>query len=119
MISGLLDVYQTYIAMKNLIKTALFLGAISLSVTSFAQKKDTIKVNPDPAIKKTAKTIGNKTAETAAKGAAKVTDKTYASKVGPQGQTIYIDKNSKYYYINSKGNKIYVSKGLLKNKPAK
>lgn len=57
--------------------------------------------------------VGDKTAEIA-----KVVDQTYKDKVGPKGQTIYIDNRSKYYYINTEGKKIYVKKSQLKDKPA-
>ena len=66
-----------------------------------SRKRDTSSVGQD--IKKGTKTVVNKTAETASKWAAKVVDKTYKDKVGPQGQTIYINKYSKYYYIDKKG----------------
>jgi len=105
--------------MKNVVKlvaVALCTAVIGFATPSIAQNNDTLKVNPDKAIKKTAKKVGNKTAELAVKGASKVADKTYASKVGPGGQTIYIDKNSKYYYVNKKGAKVYVSKAKLRNK---
>ena len=92
--------------------------AVGITAPAFSQqKKDTIKIDPDRKIKKAAKAVGNKTAETAVKGTAKITDKTYADKVGPAGQTIYIDKHSKYYYVNSKGGKVYIKESLLKNKP--
>jgi len=105
--------------MKTLIKTMLLALGTSISVGSFAQdkKKDTVKINPDPAIKKAAKTVGNKTAEIAVKGASTIADKTYKDKVGPSGQTIYIDGRSRYYYVNKKGAKIYLPKSKLKNKP--
>ena len=80
------------------------------------EKKDTLKVNPDPKIKKVAKKAGNKTAELAAKGAATVTDQVYKDKVGPAGQKVYIDNHSKYYYINEKGRKVYIAKSRLKDK---
>lgn len=103
--------------MKLIFKIALLAVGFSISAAGFAQdKKDTLKVNPDPKIKKTAKKVGNKTAEIAAKGAAEVVDQVYKGKVGPQGQTIYIDNESKYYYINKKGRKVYVSKARLKDK---
>jgi len=102
--------------MKSLLKIMLVAAAVSFSTASFAQKKDTLKINPDPKIKKTAKTVGNKTAEIAVKGASKVVDKTYKGKVGPEGQTIYIDNNSRYYYVSTKGNRIYLDKSQLKNK---
>jgi len=104
--------------MKTLLKIMLFTAAMSFAIPAFSQnKKDTVKINPDPQIKKAAKTVGNKTAETAVKGAAKITDKTYANKVGPNGQTIYINKNSNYYYVNKKGAKVFVAKSQLKDKP--
>ncbi len=68
-------------------------------------------------MKKGARKAGDKTSELGAKGVAEVKDKTYADKVGPDGQTIYIDKHSKYYYINKKGDKVYVTKLELKDKP--
>lgn len=102
--------------MKTSWKSILFAIAMCVSIEGIAQTgNDTLKVNPDPAIKKTAKKVGNKTSEIAAKGAAKVVDKTYKDKVGPQGQTIYIDNESLYYYVNAKGKRVYVSKAKLKN----
>ncbi len=77
---------------------------------AIAQSKTTKEV------KKDVKAVGNKTAELSSKAAAKITDKTYADKVGPKGQTIYIDKHSRYYWINDKGHKMYVKKWQLKNK---
>nr|WP_068890326.1 hypothetical protein [Pedobacter panaciterrae] len=105
--------------MKTLIKTLLVALGTSISVGSFAQdkKKDTIKINPDPEIKKAAKKVGNKTAEIAVKGASKIIDKTYKGKMGPSGETIYIDNKSRYYYVNAKGAKVHLPKSKLKNKP--
>ncbi|WP_407426518.1 hypothetical protein [Arcticibacter sp.] len=101
--------------MKTIWKSLLLALVMSMSFEAIAQSgKDTLEVNPDPAIKKTAKKVGNKTSEIAAKGAAKVVDKTYKDKVGPQGQTIYIDNKSQYYYVDAKGKKVYVSKAKLK-----
>ena len=67
-------------------------------------------------IKKGAKTVGNKTAQVASKGAAGVKDKKVKDKMGPNGQTIYIDNHSKYYFIDTKGKKHYVNKNALKKK---
>ena len=64
--------------------------------------------------KKGAKTVGNKTAEVASKGAAHVTDKKSDVWVGPEGQTIYVDDGNKYYWINGHGKRIYVSQSALK-----
>jgi hypothetical protein len=66
----------------------------------------------------TAKKVGNKTAELASKGKSAVVDEVYKNKIGPEGQTpIYIDHNSKYYYVDKKGKKVYVPKSDLKDKP--
>lgn len=107
--------------MKRLIKTILVGIGVLFSVACFAQdkKKDTLKINPDPEIKKAAKKVGNKTAEIAVKGASTIVDKTYKGKAGPNGETIHIDNKSRYYYIDAKGAKVYLPKSKLKNKPAK
>jgi hypothetical protein len=65
-----------------------------------------------------AKKVGNKTAETTVKGKSALVDEVYKNKIGPAGQSpIYIDHNSKYYYVDEKGKKVYVSKASLKDKP--
>jgi hypothetical protein len=64
--------------------------------------------------KKGAKAVGHKTAEVTKKGVARVTDKKSDQWIGPEGQTIYIDDLGKYYWINGKGKKIYVSESALK-----
>lgn len=65
----------------------------------------------------TAKKVENKTAEIASKGKSAVVDEVYKNKLGPAGQTIYIDHSSKYYYVDNKGKKVYVPKSSLKDKP--
>lgn len=69
------------------------------------------------AVGKGAKAAGRKTSEVASKGSSAVIDKKYDGKVGPGGQTIYIDKNSAYYYVNKKGHRIYVKESELVTKP--
>ncbi|TFF37900.1 hypothetical protein [Mucilaginibacter psychrotolerans] len=112
--------------MKKLFSTALVVVALFAASQSFAQThKDTTLVQKAgttakkgwKATKKTASKVGNKTAQIASSGAAAVVDKKYDSKVGPQGQTIYIDKNSYYYYVNKKGRHIYVKESALVAKP--
>ncbi len=95
------------------IKIVLFTAAVLFTVQSFAQNTGKGKVGT--AINK----AGNKTAELAVKGVSAVGDKEYKGKVAPGGQTIYINKHSKYYYINKKGAKVYVSKAKLVDAPAK
>ncbi len=70
----------------------------------------------DGKVGKAVNKAGNKTAEIAAKGAAGLKDKKYDSKVGPKGQTIFIDNNDHYYYVNGRGKKVYVTKSKLKDK---
>jgi hypothetical protein len=66
----------------------------------------------------TAKKVGNKTAELATKGKSAVVDEVYKDKMGSAGQSpIYIDHDSKYYYVDKKGKKVYVTKSSLKDKP--
>ncbi len=109
--------------MRTIAKIMICAAAIAFAGPAFAQERDTLKVNPDPAIKeaardvgKAAEKVGNKTAEVASKGASKITDQTHKDKVGPDGQTIYIDNRARYYYVNDRGRKIYVSQEQLKDK---
>ncbi|RYF86792.1 MAG: hypothetical protein EON98_02575 [Chitinophagaceae bacterium] len=66
--------------------------------------------------KKGARKVGNETAELSTKGKAKLTDKTSDEWVGPEGQKIYVDDGNKYYWINEKGGRMFVSKDQLKAK---
>ena len=98
--------------MKKLIGTVAFLFFLSLSYSVSAQEvKKTTQT-----VKKEAKKAGNKTAEVASKGKANVTDNVYKDKVVPNGQTIYIDDHSRYYWIDKKGHKNYVTEAELKPK---
>ncbi|MDP9041440.1 MAG: hypothetical protein M3N30_05625 [Bacteroidota bacterium] len=65
----------------------------------------------------TVKKVEHKTAKVASKSKSAVVDEIYKDKVGPDGQTIYIDHSSKYYYVDDRGKKVYVTKISLKNKP--
>jgi hypothetical protein len=99
--------------MKNLTKIALTVACVAcfshgyastMQDTTFGQK-----------VKKTAKKVGHKTSQIAANGEAVIVDKKYDGKFGPYGETVYIDKNSHYYYITKKGHKVYVKKSQLKD----
>jgi len=48
-----------------------------------------------------------------------VADKTCKGKYGPDGQIIFIDKDSHYYYLDPKGLKVYCTKDQLKSKKVK
>jgi hypothetical protein len=93
----------------------LSMAAVSLSLHLKAQSSNPATGKVGTTINK----IGNKTAELAVKGTSAVADKVYESKVGPMGQTIYINKNSRYYYVNDKSKKVYLSKAKRKNNPKK
>jgi hypothetical protein len=99
--------------MKNVIKVALLATGMFVAINTNAQ----VVKKTGKAISKTATKVGNKTAELASKGSSAVVDKKYDEKVGPQGQTLYIDKNSAYYYVNKKGHRVYVTKAHMKDKP--
>jgi len=68
------------------------------------------------AIGKGAQAVGNKTAELASKGKAVVVDKVHEGKQGPDGQVIYINNKSKFYWIDKKGHHRYIAESKLKNK---
>ena len=113
--------------MKRIFRNALFAAGLFAASASFAQThKDTSftdKVGTTAkkgwkATKKTASKVGNKTAEVAVKGTSAVVDKKYNGKVAPGGQTVYIDKNSYYYYVNKKGRHVYVKESTLVDKPS-
>lgn len=66
-----------------------------------------------------AEETGNAISETAGKAAAEIDDRRHDTKVGPDGQTIYISDDSRYYYINESGKRVYVSEWQLMDKPEK
>jgi hypothetical protein len=100
--------------MKTFFKAAIFAAALFAAGQTQAQtKKDTTLGQK---IGHTAKKVGHKTSEIAAKGASGVVDKKYDGKCGPNGQTVYIDKYSHYYYINKKGHRVYLKESELMDK---
>lgn len=90
--------------------------ALSVGLTSASnlQAQDTTSAGKD--IKNAAKKVGNKTAEIASKAKSGIVDKVYDGKQGPNGEKIYIDGQSKYYYVDKKGHKRYVKERRLKDK---
>lgn len=70
-------------------------------------------------LERAAEATGDAIAETAAKGAAEITDKRHDTKVGPDGQTIYVENETRYYYVNDQGKRVFVSEWQLKDKPDK
>ncbi|HVE60465.1 MAG TPA: hypothetical protein VNA26_01505 [Chitinophagaceae bacterium] len=116
--------------MKKIFGIAVVIAFLTFSVPGYAQdtteKKGVVEKTGQgikkgakkgwKGTKKGAKAVGNETAETATKAKAKVTDKKSEDWVGPGGQTIYVDDGSKYYWINEKGARVFVSKEKLKAK---
>jgi hypothetical protein len=114
--------------MKHLFKAALFAAGVLVAAQGHAQthKDSTLGHKIGNTAKKaghsTAKaatTVGHKTAEVAAKGAATVADKKYEGKVAPAGQTVYINKDSRYFYVNKTGHRVYLKKASLRDKPSR
>ena len=102
--------------MKKIFGIAV-IALLGLSAPAVAQEK--IEKGAKKAwkgTKKGAKKVGNNTAEVASTGKAKVTDKKSDKWIGPEGQSIYVDNNNKYYWINGKGKRIYVSEAALRAK---
>ncbi|AYL98696.1 hypothetical protein [Mucilaginibacter celer] len=102
--------------MKNLLKIALLAAGTFMVAPGFAQTHQDSTLGGK--IKKTTKKIGHKTSEIAVKGTAAIVDKKYAGKSGPNGETIYIDKYSHYFYVDKKGHRVYLKESELVNKPA-
>ncbi len=94
------------------IKILLLSAAVLFTVQSYAQNTGKGKVGT--VINK----AGNKTAELAVKGVSAVGDKVYKGKVAPGGETVYINKHDKVFYVDKKGAKVYISKSKLIDKPA-
>ena len=97
--------------MKKLLGIAVFLFLGSASVVNAQVVKKT-----EHAVKNGAKAVGNKTAEVASKGKARVTDEKSKDKTGPNNETIYIDNHAQYYWIDKKGKRHYVAESSLKTK---
>lgn len=95
-----------------------FIGISILAILlgfSSANAQDTTK-KVTTKVKEGVVKAGNKTAELASKGKNAITDKIYKDKEGPNGETIYINKHSKYYWIDKKGHKVPISKNKLRSK---
>jgi hypothetical protein len=100
--------------MKKIIYIAA--AAFCISFTSVASAQEH-KTDVTKEVKKGAKKTGQKTAEVASKGKAKVTDQVHKDKIGPNGETIYIDNHSRYYWVDKKGRRHYMTAAQLKDKP--
>jgi hypothetical protein len=96
--------------MKNVIKAAVLAAGILSFSSIHAQTHDE---SVGHKVGKDAKAVGHKTSELSAKGAAAITDKKYEGKCGPNGEAIYINKSSQYFYVDKKGHREYLKKSQL------
>ena len=99
--------------MKNIVKATLVAAGLFLAVNANAQTVGQDLKKAGHSIGHAGKTVGHKTAHIASKGESAVVDKKYAGHKGPHGETVFINKHSKYYYVNKKGHRVYVSKASL------
>jgi hypothetical protein len=102
--------------MKKLIGISLLALLLGLAPSMNAQEAEQKVKKAGKEVKKGAKKAGKKTAEVASKGKAKITDEVHKDKVGPNGETIYIDNHARYYWVDKKGKRHYVKEAALKNK---
>ncbi len=106
---------------KYLMSLAAMAMMTSVTFTVHAQEQKTEAgkaiQKTGKAVEKGAKSVGNKTAEVAVKGGAKVVDQTYKGKMAPDGSNVYIDGKNNKYYINKKGAKIYLKTTQIRTRP--
>ena len=92
--------------MKKLTGIIAFIALLGIGSLSAQVKED---------VNKAATKVGNKTEEVTVKGKSAVVDHRYKDKVGPHNEPVFIDHKSKYYYVNKKGRKIYITKAQIRN----
>ncbi|MCW3090553.1 MAG: hypothetical protein JWP81_1622 [Ferruginibacter sp.] len=111
--------------MKKGLRVYMIAASLGLLTAANVHAQDTTTIGQDlksaanktgHAVKKSAKKVGNKSAELASKGKAAVVDKIYDGKQGPNGQTIYINSKAKYYWIDKKGRRHYITESELIDK---
>ncbi|MEX2232182.1 MAG: hypothetical protein WD824_08480 [Cyclobacteriaceae bacterium] len=86
------------------------------------EAEDELEENADESesdLERAAEKTGDAISETAGKAAAEIDDARHDTKVGPDGQTVYVSDDSRYYYVNEKGKRIYVTELQLKDKQEK
>jgi hypothetical protein len=103
---------------KSIVGLAAMAMIASVTFTASAQEKKTEAGKVIQKTEKAAKSVGNKTAEVAVKGTAKVADQTYKGKMAPDGSNVYIDGKNNKYYVNKKGAKVYLKASEIRNRPA-
>ena len=63
-----------------------------------------------------ARHVGHKTSEVASKGAAAVSDKRYEGHWSPTGENVYIDEHHKYFYVDKKGHRQFITQAQMRTK---
>ncbi|WP_256012928.1 hypothetical protein [Desertivirga xinjiangensis] len=100
--------------MRKIIGTLIVTLLLGVANESYSQeKKDTTTFGQEvkqagKATGKAVKKAGKKTGEVGAKAAAKVKDKSLKDVKGPNGETVYIDKHQRKYYINKDARRVYL-----------
>jgi hypothetical protein len=100
--------------MKNFVKAAFLAAGLFAAVQVSAQTVGQDLKSAGRSVGRAGKTVGHATARTASRGAAAVVDKKYEGHYGPYGETVYINNKSKYYYVNKKGHRVYVTRTHLR-----
>jgi len=73
-------------------------------------------LEPGDQTKPKADTSGTKSKESGKFGAAEIKVKKLESKVGPNGEPIFVDEHAQYYYIDNDGQRVNIDKSELKAK---
>jgi DNA anti-recombination protein RmuC len=80
---------------------------------------DQIKESADKAAESTEDAVdetGKDLQKAGKTGAAEIKDEKIESKVGPDGEPVFIDEHAQYYYIDKNGQRVNVDKSELKDK---
>ncbi len=108
------------------LKTGQPAGSDSYRVEKSEMKKDVQEAKEDvrrdaneaaEEVKEETQSAGDKISEGVNDAAAAIKDQKVKDKVGPGGETVYINEEAKYYYVNNQGDKVFITKLQLKDKP--
>ena len=114
--------------MKNTFKIALLAAAIVVAGESSLRAQDNKPVGKQikesandvgHATSTAAKAVGKKTSEVASKGAAAVANKRLKNHWAATGELVYIDEYGKYFYVDKKGHRKFITKAQMRTTPLK
>jgi hypothetical protein len=77
------------------------------------RKADEIEIE----VEEETQSAGDKIEEGAKDAAAAIKDRKLKNKVAPGGETAYVDDSGRYYYISNAGEKVFITRIQLKDKP--